>query len=130
MVGFVVTSIFLGLAYREGLDKWPLFSVFLLLSLVHFVYSLLALIFFAALILRRAKEVILILQERAMADIAVKEDENKLKEALKEITDRKEVELMNEECAVCLADLFKEDGSGEVSQIKKCGHVFHTVCIE
>ncbi|XP_039035324.1 RING-H2 finger protein ATL18-like [Hibiscus syriacus] len=33
----------------------------------------------------------------------------------------------NEACSICLAELGKED---VVSQIQKCGHVFHMNCIE
>lgn len=53
----------------------------------------------------------------------------RLRAKLNNIKHKDEIELFHEECAVCLADLFEEDGRGEVSQIKQCGHAFHTHCI-
>ena len=70
-----------------------------------------------------------ILEERAQQEGAQNEEDSELQEAIKPIAERSEVEVVDEECAVCLSELFKEDGTGEVSQIKKCGHLFHTTCI-
>ena len=46
------------------------------------------------------------------------------------IKERRQLEEKYDECAVCLDDLFEEDGRGDVSQIKQCGHCFHTECIK
>ena len=42
---------------------------------------------------------------------------------------RSEVEIGGESCPICLKDLFGEEGRGEVSQLRKCKHCFHTECI-
>lgn len=52
-----------------------------------------------------------------------------MKAKFNSIKRRDEAELYDEECGVCLADLFGEGVTGDVSQIKQCGHAFHTHCI-
>ena len=54
---------------------------------------------------------------------------NFMKAKFNSIKRRDEAELYDEECGVCLADLFGEGVRGDVSQIKQCGHAFHTHCI-
>ena len=130
VLGCLLSLYWIGLAYHEDLSKFPRYSIFLMLCLFHFIYSGVSLILFRATILKKAKHYLRYLElARSVKELTEKLKAIKIKEGLRSIKEGEEVKFVDEECGICLSDLFGEEERREVSEVKKCGHLFHAHCI-
>ena len=105
----------------------------MLLSVFHFGFSAYFLFKFNGLLILKAEDYYSLMERRAGN---VREDEEgtellKRERIFKEVEGTKEVrmKLAEEKCSICLSELFGAEGERGVSEIRKCGHFFHTECI-